>query len=41
VNEAGGKELIARLYEDIHRLRDIVPIAFLPDYDIAVAPGTQ
>src|SRR5262249_49953254 len=33
----GGKELTARLYEEIQRLREAVPMAFLPGYDIAVA----
>src|SRR5215471_7846015 len=27
----GGKELIARLYGDIQRLRGAIPVAFLPD----------
>ena len=33
----GGKELIARLHSDIQRLRGAIPMAFLPDYDIALA----
>jgi starch phosphorylase len=35
--DEGGKELIARLYGDIERLRGAIPMAFLPDYDIALA----
>jgi starch phosphorylase len=35
--DAGGKELIARLYGDIQHLRGAIPMAFLPDYDIALA----
>jgi starch phosphorylase len=35
--DQGGKELVARLYEDIQRLCGTVPMAFLPGYDIALA----
>jgi glycogen phosphorylase len=35
--DEGGKELIARLYVEIQRLRGAVPMAFLPGYDIALA----
>jgi glycogen phosphorylase len=35
--EDGGKELIARVYAEIQRLRGAVPMAFLPGYDIALA----
>ena len=35
--DQSGKELVARLYEDIQRLCGTVPMAFLPGYDIALA----
>ena len=35
--DEGGKDLIARLYGDIERLRGAVPMALLPGYDIALA----
>ena len=35
--DEGGKEFIARLQVDIQRLWGVVPIAFLPGYDFALA----
>lgn len=35
--DEGGKALIARIHEDIQRLRGTVPVAFLPGYDFLLA----
>lgn len=36
-NDHGGREFIARLHELSHRLRGVLPLAFLPGYDMAMA----
>jgi starch phosphorylase len=36
-HDDGGKALIARIHDDIQRLRGSVPVAFLPGYDFLLA----